>query len=202
MEKARLVYSRDEDGLEKTKALLGERTNYKKIRFSYDVGFAVEPVQPAHINIIGLDGTVDQHSIVGLNISGLLYMGGIPGQNMFGLKIDYREFVKALLSYFVEKVGVPVLLIPHVYGTGEDTESDEIAGRKVFDELCKKDPGRLGYLLGEYDQCEIKHVIGKCDFFIGSRMHDVLLRYHRTFRQYRLHIAGSSLRCNGYSRDG
>jgi polysaccharide pyruvyl transferase WcaK-like protein len=108
---------------------------------------------------------------VGLNISGLLYMGGYSRDNMFGLKIDYREFVKALISNLIERIGMPVLLIPHVFGTNEYSESDETASQKVYDELCDKYPGRLGYLQGAYDQSEIKYIIGMCDFFIGSRMH-------------------------------
>ena len=43
--------------------------------------------------------------------------------------------------------------------------------REVYEELHDKYHGSLGYLSGVYDQSEIKHIIGQCDFFIGSRMH-------------------------------
>jgi colanic acid/amylovoran biosynthesis protein len=171
IKKASLVYSRDSEGVEEARALLGENNDQQKIRFTYDVGFAVDPVQPACINIIGLGDTIDKQRIVGLNISGLLYMGGYTKDNMFGLKIDYQAFVKALISNLIEKNSVPVLLIPHVFGTDGNSESDETACRTVYDELCKKYPGQLGYLQGEYDQNGIKYIIGMCDFFIGSRMH-------------------------------
>jgi polysaccharide pyruvyl transferase WcaK-like protein len=64
-----------------------------------------------------------------------------------------------------------VLLVPHVFGTQEGSESDLLVCEKVFASLCEKFPGRLGLLRGLYDQNEIKYVIGLCDFFIGSRMH-------------------------------
>lgn len=171
IKKASLVYSRDKEGVEEARALLGKNEDLQKIRFSYDVGFAVDPVQPAYINIIGLGDTVDRKKILGLNVSGLLYIGGYTKDNMFGLKIDYQDYVKALISHIIEINRVPVLLIPHVFGTDEKSESDETACRLVYDELCDKYPGQLGYLQGEYDQNEIKYIIGMCDFFIGSRMH-------------------------------
>ena len=50
-------------------------------------------------------------------------------------------------------------------------ESDQDACRAVFDECSSRYPGRVFLLEGQYDQGEIKAVIGRCEFFIGSRMH-------------------------------
>src|SRR5690606_11977077 len=33
---------------------------------------------------------------------------------------------------------------------------------------------RVHILEGEYDQSELKHIIGNCNFFIGSRMHSCI----------------------------
>jgi colanic acid/amylovoran biosynthesis protein len=63
------------------------------------------------------------------------------------------------------------LLVPHVFGSDESSESDVIACDAVY-RACGDRYGRhLGLLRGHYDQGEIKYVIGMCDFFIGSRMH-------------------------------
>jgi polysaccharide pyruvyl transferase WcaK-like protein len=62
-----------------------------------------------------------------------------------------------------------VLLIPHVFGTAKD--SDSVACKRIYNELQSKYPDRLGLAAGEYDQSQIKHIIGACDVLIGSRMH-------------------------------
>ena len=63
------------------------------------------------------------------------------------------------------------MLVPHVFGSDESSESDVIACDAVY-RACGDRYGRhLGLLRGHYDQGETKHVIGMCDFFVGSRMH-------------------------------
>ena len=61
--------------------------------------------------------------LVGVNISGLLYMGGYTRNNMFGLQADYREFVRRVIGLFIGK-GASVVLVPHVFGSGDNSESD------------------------------------------------------------------------------
>jgi colanic acid/amylovoran biosynthesis protein len=94
----------------------------------------------------------------------MLYMGEYTRDNIFGLKIDYPAFVKILLAYLINKKGMRVLLILHIHDSNESAESDENACRRVYDAL-------FGYLAGDYNQSEIMHVIRRCDFSIGSRMH-------------------------------
>ena len=61
--------------------------------------------------------------------------------------------------------------MPHVFGQGINAESDAAVCEKLYHELRGKYPGRLGLVQGEYNQNEIKYIIGLCDFFIGARMH-------------------------------
>ena len=58
-----------------------------------------------------------------------------------------------------------------MFGTEPGSESDVLACEQVFAELAQQYGDRLGVVRGELDQCEIKYVIGQCDFFVGSRMH-------------------------------
>jgi colanic acid/amylovoran biosynthesis protein len=64
-----------------------------------------------------------------------------------------------------------VILVPHVFGTDEGSESDVLACERIYSGLKSNYPGRLGLLRGFYDQNEIRYVIGLCGFFVGSRMH-------------------------------
>jgi polysaccharide pyruvyl transferase WcaK-like protein len=108
---------------------------------------------------------------VGLNISGLLSMGGYSRANMFGLRIDYLDLMRAVIERFLEEHQVYLILVPHVYGEGQNSESDALACEKLFAEFQPKYPQRITRVVGKYNQNQIKYIIGMCDFFIGARMH-------------------------------
>ena len=172
LRRADKVYSRDYRGLEASKGLVVPSYAAKKFAFCYDVGFVLEPFPPAHIDLLGFP-SLNEHGIplVGLNVSGLLWMGGYTRDNMFGLRADYRELIESLVEFLISNKGTSVLLVPHVFGSEPDSESDTRACECVYEALKVRYEGRLGLLRGRYSQNEIKHVIGKCDFFVGARMH-------------------------------
>ena len=171
MRRALAIYSRDADGVTETRHLLGANGIGIPARFCPDMGFVVEPRRPARENFGDLDlpDGMRQRPAVGLNVSGLLLMGGYTRGNMFKLNLDYTKLVEELVALFVDARGADVLLIPHVFGDG--AESDTHAVDAVHAKLSGRFAGRLHRARGSYDQNEIKHVIGRCDFFVGSRMH-------------------------------
>ena len=58
--------------------------------FCPDVAFTLEAVEPATLTIVPSGLTLgDDDFVVGVNVSGLLYMGGYTGRNMFGLRSEY-----------------------------------------------------------------------------------------------------------------
>jgi colanic acid/amylovoran biosynthesis protein len=85
--------------------------------------------------------------------------------------VDYEKLLDDLIEYLTVKKGTSVVLVPHVFGMGPDSEADTGACERVYEKLKHRYPGRLGLLRGRYNQNEIKYIIGKCDFFIGARMH-------------------------------
>ena len=172
LNRADVVYSRDYTGIEEMRKFLGRRFNTSRIRFCYDVGFALDPVKPDNIDLGDLfEKRTDDSCVVGFNISGLLFMGGYTQDNMFGLKIDYRKLIYTLIDRLMQKKNVMVILVPHVFGSPEHLESDSVICSKIYDELKTKYKDRLFLAQGYYNQNEIKYVIGLCNFFIGSRMH-------------------------------
>jgi polysaccharide pyruvyl transferase WcaK-like protein len=106
---------------------------------------------------------------VGLNISGLLCIGGYNHRNMFALKVDYTELIRSLIAFLIDEKKTTVVLVPHVFGAVE--ESDATAANRFFNELTGRFGADLFLVRGDFDQNEIKYIIGQCDFFIGSRMH-------------------------------
>ena len=169
MHRAQTIYSRDKEGMLEARKLLGLRDDDPKVRFCYDLGFLVEPRKPRRLDLGGLEHGVRIRPLVGLNVSGLLLMGGYERNNAFGLSIDYHRLIGTLISFFIEEKGADVLLVPHVFGTEE--ESDTAAVNTIFEATGPEYSGRLFRVGGIYDQNEIKDIIGGCDFFIGARMH-------------------------------
>ena len=168
LRKASLVYSRDRDSLDEIRLLRGDDASTGGVRFCPDMAFVIEPHAPKseYLGTLKLVLTEGVAPLVGLNISGLLLMGGYTRSNMFGLRVSYAGLVDRLIRYFVEERNASVLLVPHVFG--DEEESDAAASETV---LGDKYAGRLLAVRGSYDQNEIKHIIGRCDFFVGSRMH-------------------------------
>ncbi|HBK7246975.1 TPA: polysaccharide pyruvyl transferase family protein [Vibrio cholerae] len=105
---------------------------------------------------------------VGINISGLLLNGGYTRSNQFGLKHDYKEFIKTLIEKFTQEEGIKVHLVSHVIATIPSNEIED-------DYLACQEIKKL------YPQCiladrftnpiDAKNYIGKLNYFTGSRMH-------------------------------
>jgi colanic acid/amylovoran biosynthesis protein len=170
MRRAELIYSRDHAGAKLAPKLLRRTTDAPKVRFCYDMGFVLEPMAPQRLDVVGLEmHTNGPSGLVGLNVSGLLFIGGYTGNNMFGLKIEHSKLIYDVIDFLVKKKHFDVLLIPHVFG--QCNESDVTVCARLYESLKHKYSGKIGRVRGNYNQAEIKHVIGTCDFFIGSRMH-------------------------------
>ena len=72
-------------------------------------------------NALNLDG---EGLLVGVNVSGLLYMGGYTGRNMFALACDYPALARALVGHFAGLPGCQVHLIGHVNSHHNAVEDD------------------------------------------------------------------------------
>ena len=172
MRHAEIIYSRDIEGVREAKLLLNLKDNDTKVRFCYDMGFVVEPHRPNHFDLIGINENglaLATRPLIGLNVSGLLLLGGYTKKNMFNLKVDYQELIDSIIKTLIEEKEANILLVPHVFGDQE--ESDSFAVYATYERLKDRYPDRLYCVSGTYDQNEIKYIIGRCDFFIGSRMH-------------------------------
>jgi len=169
MMRAQKIHSRDTGSIEIVRELLGKKARGKAVQFCPDVAFSLKAIEPRRVTI---EPPLDRRSVdvlVGLNVSGLLYMGGYTRGNMFGLRCDYQEFVRDLVVRLLATPGTHVLLVPHAFGSAG--ESDQGACRKVWESVADTHRDRTHLVTGEYDQNEIKAIIGRCDFFVGSRMH-------------------------------
>lgn len=111
---------------------------------------------------------------IGLNVNGLMFNGGYTGKNMFGLKLDYRSFLTQLATELLTVHPGPLLLVPHTYAPAGDVESDNEACRLLREQLPAELQARVYVVTGDYDAHQLKGIIARCGFFVGSRMHSCI----------------------------
>ncbi|MBN2457226.1 MAG: polysaccharide pyruvyl transferase family protein [Sedimentisphaerales bacterium] len=169
---ADIIYSRDADGVKVVRSLLNSCSLDRKIDFAPDVAFVLDAQRPEVVDV-GLlaDSKSNDSIVIGFNISGLLFNGGYTRDNMFGLKVAYTDLIHGIIDLFMKMDSTIMLLVPHVFAPVNKVESDVYACSQVYASACEKYKNRIFITRGEYNQHEIKYVIGTCDFFVGSRMH-------------------------------
>jgi polysaccharide pyruvyl transferase WcaK-like protein len=168
LKRSSVVIARDERSRKVAQSLLGPN---REVWLSPDVAFALEVVQPRKIELFPSSAEDSVRNVIGLNVNGLMANGGYTRRNMFGLKLDYRSMLPELVNALLKVHTGEIWLVPHTYGPAGSVESDPEACRRLRDALPEESQRRVRLVAGEYDQHEIKGVIGCCDFFIGSRMH-------------------------------
>lgn len=168
LKRSNVIIARDEQSRKVAQDLVGAGN---RVLLSPDVAFSLEAVQPKQIETIPpmLNGI--PKGVVGLNVNGLMYNGGYTRNNMFGLELDYVKFLSELCIALLQVNSGELWLIPHTYAPMGSVESDNECSEKLRDSLPQDFRGRVRIVTGDYDQHEIKWIIGQCEFFIGSRMH-------------------------------
>lgn len=170
-----MIFSRDQDGANTVCSLLPNSITKDKVRVVPDVAFVLDSQKPMEMDVgLLITARTDKSITVGLNISGLLYYGGYTDSNMFDLKGDYKQTICMIIDLLLAKEDVLVLLVPHVFPVNGKVENDVAACQEIYEEYSRRYPERIYMARGIYDQCQIKYIIGLCDFFLGSRMHSCI----------------------------
>lgn len=128
--------------------------------FCYDLAFTLRPKKNNHINI-------SHSNRIGINVSGLLWMGGFNRKNQFNFLVNYQELMTEISEYFLKK-GWEIVLVPHTYG---NIEEDDLIASKALREILKDKGYDVDLIDIDLTEQEIKDIISKFEFFIGSRMH-------------------------------
>lgn len=106
---------------------------------------------------------------IGLNINGLMYLQNYKAlNNQFS---EYKYFIETLIQRLLE-LNHSILLIPHTYNIDNPNPEDDFIAIKEISKNINN--ANLNILSGTYDAQELKYIISKTDFFIGSRMHSCI----------------------------
>ena len=154
MNRSRMTFARDALSLAYAKDL-----GVRRLSEASDVAFRLPATAPqAPLNSAKVK--------VGLNVSALLYFGGYNRSNMFGLSVDFAEFVNLVLTELAGREDLEVHLVPHVLPTNSEVEDDEALCRR----LAEAHPGVI-VAPSFTDPSQAKGYIAGLDFFAGARMH-------------------------------
>ncbi len=172
MKRAHAIYARDRVSLEYVRHMLGHAAARERVHLSPDMAFILDP-HPHQKDAVPLVEKARREGkfVLGLNVSGLLYNGGYTGANEFRLKTDYRRLAANVARRFLAEPDSCLVLVPHEFDFPGSVVGDPDACRRVYEEISPEYPGRVILISQEHSQNEIKHAIGLCGFFAGSRMH-------------------------------
>ncbi len=168
--RASVVIARDKESQAVAQALARPD---QKVLLTPDVAFALHADRMEQAELDGRLGSLPPGAI-GLNVNGLMYNGGYTRKNMFGLKLDYVRFLRELVPALLARHPGPLIFVPHTYAPAGDVESDNEACVRLRESLPEELRTRVHIVTGDYDCHQLKGIIGRCEFFIGSRMHSCI----------------------------
>ena len=124
-----------------------------------DLSYYMQP-EPVDIEI--------KHPCVGVNVSGLAYSNRFG--NLAGEFDCYPALMEGIVRMFQSK-GCNVYIIPHSYNTEriEANNDDMEASKQFYDGLTEKE--NVFFVDRNLISPQIKYLISRMDFFIGTRMH-------------------------------
>ncbi len=178
-----VAWARDERSYATLKELAGRDFDPARHKCGVDVAFALETRAPT----MQLPGSVAtwlskqrKAETIGFNVSGLIWHDPAAMRGRYGFKADYREVVLGFLRRALVESDANILLIPHVITAPGHYESDPGANEAVRAALADDGDARVRRAaserveqipMGINDPREMKWVIGRCDWFCGTRMH-------------------------------
>lgn len=151
--KAQKIYVRDTNFVSELKA--------KGLQFEVDndLSYYMQP-EPVDVEI--------KHPCVGVNVSGLAYCNRFG--NLAGEFDCYPTLLEGIVRLFRSK-GCNVYIIPHSYNTERpESDNDDMEASKLFYEKLA-DKENVFFMDKNLISPQIKYLISRMDFFIGTRMH-------------------------------
>jgi colanic acid/amylovoran biosynthesis protein len=169
---ADLIMTRDLKSIPVIRKVAGNKLHPTRIRFCPDVAFMLDAGDAARRELESSLQGRPAH-LVGVNVSGLLYQRAASQGRRFRLRVGYESFVLTLVRSLLEEKGVQIVLVPHTYSLSPPglDEDDYLAALALRNCLESRERERVHLLEREYDQYEVKGLIGGCEFFVGSRLH-------------------------------
>lgn len=138
----------------------------QKVFEASDMAFLMDP-EPVELPLL-----TGKSSFIGVNVSGLLYFGSEHGKSIWSTD-TYRDFLGKIVAALVEESGEDVVLIPHVRDPAAQTD-DWSACQQLRQSCTDGVQDRVHIVDAPLSAPQLKCIIGKSEYFIGSRMHSCI----------------------------
>jgi polysaccharide pyruvyl transferase WcaK-like protein len=174
---ARMAWARDRYSFEALKNLLGSDFDESRHREGVDMAFNLRAVDPGEKLGSEIRQWVHEkpvHPLIGLNVSGLIGLDSAWAKRRFGLRANYLDALLAFIRAAMQQSDLRLLLIPHVTASLGSRESDPAACLRILDELSPRLRSRIKVAPTSLDECEVKWLISKTQWFCGTRMHSTI----------------------------
>ncbi len=174
---AEVAWARDRHSFEALKDLLGDGFDESRHCQGVDMAFNLRTVDPGGTLGPDVREFIEQkadHPLIGLNVSGLIGLDPDGARRNFGLRANYLDVLDLFIRAALRNPEVRLLLIPHVMTPIGSFGSDREACLRVLDRLGPSLTSRVRVTPIDLDECEVKWLISKVDWFCGTRMHSTI----------------------------
>lgn len=143
--------------------------NKPRVYLTADHAFLLEAAAPERTKEILVREGIDESELpmVGVAVSQLISRFAFP--DIKDPETKYQIYITTManvVDYIAQALGASIVLIPHGMDPSED---DRIISRSIYEKTGGSHKVHL--ITGEYMAHELKGIIGRCDMFIGCRMH-------------------------------
>lgn len=169
------VWARDSISMNVVKSLVGDSYDPSKYRTGVDVAFGLPSHAPREPKLVEQINAFKKGAgtLIGLNVSGLLYTRSGEDVSHYGFLDSYQEMTDELLERLLALKDTKILLIPHVSSAkgGPDIDCDTTTLNAIYARLTPEQKEKVFLVPPSVGPTEVKWVIAQCAWFCGTRMH-------------------------------
>jgi len=138
------------------------------IYLTSDSAFLLDSAPDSDISKIFLNHGINQtEKLIGISVSESISMLNYDSNSSLAHN-TYEDIISHIVDYVTEKFNMRVVFIPHVTGPGLKND-DRIKAQKIYNNI--KNKSRVILIFDDLGPEILKGMIGRCELFIGSRMH-------------------------------
>jgi colanic acid/amylovoran biosynthesis protein len=149
--------------------------NNPRLTVTADPAFLLRPAPAEAVREMMLRENIDpSRTLIGLTVTRDIASHSFPA---LGRQESYRKHIEMLAQvadHLADELNATVIFVPHCLGYVRDADErdDRIVGRDILQRCLRKD--RVKVVSNEYSPAVLKGLLGRCDLFLGERLHSVV----------------------------
>lgn len=126
-----------------------------------DLAFLMSPASTERIDMILSQNGIGNGPLVGISASNWI-------TKYYGSYEEFLVLMNKIIDYIVNELNATVVFIPHVTGPKKEND-DRLIAEDIY--RASNNQNKIKLINDDYTPQEMKGIIGRCDLFIGARMH-------------------------------